>query len=85
MSDLIAPKGSLVCCPKGHVLCELSHDLHIGDVNWSMKFVNWRGQQAPAAGTLEIKCPTCKTIVHDMNNGPQYFFRPPKEVRRMPF
>lgn len=77
MSKLVAPKGSLVLCKNGHVLCELADDLYLGDMNYSAKFVKWRKMKSPSIGQLEVRCPDCDVLVH-VEDQPQFVFRPPK-------
>lgn len=77
MTTLVAPAGSKVLCPRGHHLCDLSHDLHLGDINFAMKFVNWR-QPKPVVGDLKpIRCAKCGSAIFDQE-GHHLVFRPAK-------
>ena len=58
MTTLVAKAGSIAVCSNGHELCELSADLHLGDINWAQKFVNWR-QAEPAVGQPTVLCAIC--------------------------
>lgn len=79
MDDLIAPKGSLVLCPKGHVLCELIYDLRGKLANWGTALGNWR-QPSPSIGDKPpLKCSVCGSVYYDDEKGPQIYFRPQKK------
>lgn len=82
-NDIIAPAGSHVLCPKGHKLCELSHDLTRRMTHWNPLFVRW-AQPAPQPGQAEIKCSRCNSLAISMDKK-NVILRPAKEVRRLPW
>lgn len=56
------PKGSVVRCPNGHLICEAMEDIAWGDLNWGLKFGNWRCEP-PQLGGEWPRCHVCGEIV----------------------
>lgn len=56
-----ARKGETVCCVKGHAICDIAHDIMVGDSRSSADFTNWK-QPEPDKSTnvADIRCATCR-------------------------
>jgi hypothetical protein len=56
---LYAKAGETVTCTKGHEICDLRRDIHVGDPIQTGQFTNWRNQNPPEPHSEIMPCPTC--------------------------
>lgn len=60
---LWAKQGDTVCCLKGHPICDIAHDIYLGDPRQGSDFTNWQQPEPDKATAVPaIRCAICKAV-----------------------
>jgi hypothetical protein len=60
---LWAAKGESVTCLKGHPICDIAHDLYVGDGRAAGDFCNWRQPEPDvSAQVATLRCAQCRSV-----------------------
>jgi hypothetical protein len=58
-----ARKGEQVVCIKGHPICAIAHDIHVGDPRSGTNFTDWvQPEPDKATSVAEIRCAICRSV-----------------------
>lgn len=75
--ELWAKQGETITCVNGHPICDIAHDIHVGDGRMSLDFTNWRIPEPQTTDSLEaIRCRECRGVWLrvDSNNNVLFHF-----------